>query len=218
MSICPKEEEPTVSCPRHYHKKKSNIFHLQETFIYQEASKKTSEKDSRFCKGILWVSTRTFYKVNTKEVNGNYFWQETNYYYQPIHTMIFTRFLLVQAGYNFPSWIIGYFIKIRFRHTKRIFTGKLSFKIAATIPQPLVQRISWFSAWDRSITALPILKTNNTINMEFSIVVRYNLNNFIGIGRDSRKHVASEKHEQTTRVDLYEMTNQLRYWPLQKTP
>lgn len=212
--ICPKGEEPTVSCLDTIIKKDQIFFTFKNIYLPGSEQKNVTEKDST--KGFVKYSmkfNKDFHKVNTKSKTAIIF--DKN---EPIITnYATTRFLPgisigAKAGYNyFPSlnnstsYFVGatvspyksyrYYWQAEFQNSFHNYTA------ASTSTDLLIQNAVGIDQLQRTTNTT----TNTTINMEIPVLVRYNLNNFIGVGAGIQGNInASEKQEQSTRIDLYE--------------
>ena len=212
--ICPKGEEPTVSCLDTIIKQKQIIFTFKNIYLPGSEQKNVHEKDST--KGFVKYSMKfgeDFHKVKTKSRTAIIF--DKN---EPIITnYATTRFLPgisigVKAGYNFYPDL----------------DKSTSYFVGATLSPFKSYRFYWQVEWenalnkynsdvtvvDQSITnangvrqlqRTAIATENKNINWEIPILIRYNINNYIGIGAgiQANVNVASEQN-QSIQTDLYE--------------
>lgn len=212
--VCPKDKIPTTSCLDTIIKQKQIIFTFKNIYLPGSEQKNVTEKDST--KGFVKYSmkfNKDFHKVNTKSKTAIIF--DKN---EPIITnYATTRFLPgisigAKAGYNyFPSlnnstsYFVGatvspyksyrYYWQAEFQNNFHNYTA------ASTSTDLLIQNAAGVDQLQRTTNTT----TNNTINMEIPVLMRYNLNNFIGVGAGIQGNInASEKQEQSTRIDLYE--------------
>jgi PKD repeat protein len=189
--ICPKGEEPTVSCLDTIIKQKQIIFTFKNIYLPGTEQKNVQEKDST--KGFVRYSMKfneDFHKVKTKSRTAIIF--DKN---EPIITnYATTRFLPgisigAKAGYNiYPD-----------------LEKSTSYFVGATISPFKSYRFYWQAEWVNALSQynseVNIVNTfdtnangtrrlirttttteNKNINWEVPVLIRYNINNYIGIG------------------------------------
>ncbi|MDR7208430.1 PKD domain-containing protein [Flavobacterium piscis] len=189
--ICPKDEEPTVSCLDTIIKQKQIIFTFKNIYLPGTEQKNVQEKDST--KGFVRYSMKfseDFHKVKTKSRTAIIF--DKN---EPIITnYATTRFLPgisigAKAGYNiYPD-----------------LDNSTSYFVGATISPFKSYRFYWQAEWvnalnkyDSNVTVVDEINTNangtrqltrtttatenKNVNWEVPLLIRYNINNYIGIG------------------------------------
>ena len=212
--ICPKDEEPTVSCLDTIIKQKQIIFTFKNIYLPGTEQKNVQEKDST--KGFVRYSMKfneDFHKVKTKSRTAIIF--DKN---EPIITnYAVTRFLPgisvgVKAGYNiYPD-----------------LEKSTSYFVGATISPFKSYRFYWQAEWVNALNQYnssanivdvfdtnangtrQLLRTtttteNKNINWEVPILIRYNINNYIGIGAgiQANINVSSEQH-QDIKIETFE--------------
>ena len=212
--ICPKDEEPTVSCLDTIIKQKQIIFTFKNIYLPGTEQKNVQEKDST--KGFVRYSMKfseDFHKVKTKSRTAIIF--DKN---EPIITnYAVTRFLPgisigAKAGYNiYPD-----------------LEKSTSYFVGATISPFKSYRFYWQAEWvnalnkyDSNVTVVDQTKTNangtrqllrtttatenKNINWEVPVLIRYNINNYIGIGAGIQVNinVLSEQH-QDIKIETFE--------------
>ena len=212
--ICPKDEEPTVSCLDTIIERKQIIFTFKNIYLPGTEQKNVQEKDST--KGFVRYSMKfneDFHKVKTKSKTAIIF--DKN---EPIITnYAVTRFLPgisvgVKAGYNiYPD-----------------LEKSTSYFVGATISPFKSYRLYWQAEWVNALNQYnssanivdvfdtnangtrQLLRTtttteNKNINWEIPILIRYNINNYIGIGAgiQANINVSSEQH-QDIKIETFE--------------
>ncbi|WP_417942893.1 PKD domain-containing protein [Flavobacterium sp. RS13.1] len=212
--ICPKGEEPTVSCLDTIITKKQIIFTFKNIYLPGTEQKNVQEKDST--KGFVRYSMKfseDFHKVKTKSRTSIIF--DKN---EPIITnYATTRFLPgisigAKAGYNFYPDL----------------DKSTSYFVGATISPYKAYRFYWQAEWVNALnqynSAVNVVNDFNTnangtrrlirtttatenknINWEVPVLIRYNINNYIGIGAgiQANINVASEQH-QDIKIETFE--------------
>jgi len=212
--ICPKDEEPTVSCLDTIIERKQIIFTFKNIYLPGTEQKNVQEKDST--KGFVRYSMKfneDFHKIKTKSRTAIIF--DKN---EPIITnYAVTRFLPgisvgVKAGYNvYPD-----------------LEKSTSYFVGATISPFKSYRFYWQAEWVNALNQYnssanivdvfdtnangtrQLLRTtttteNKNINWEVPILIRYNINNYIGIGAgiQANINVSSEQH-QDIKIETFE--------------
>ena len=212
--ICPKDEVPTVSCLDTIIKQKQIFFTFKNIYLPGSEQKNVTEKDST--KGFVKYSmkfNKDFHKVNTKSRTAIIF--DKN---EPIITnYATTRFLPgisigAKAGYNyFPKLerSTSYFVGVTVSPYKTFrsywqaeFQNSIhNYRTAIDSTDQIIQNTAGINQLVRTTKST----SNNTINMEIPLLLRYNLNNFIGIGAGIQGNITiSNKQKQTIIIDLYE--------------
>lgn len=214
-AICPKGEEPTTSCLDTIIKK--NQIHFTFKNIYLPGSTQKNVKETDSTKGFVKYSmkfNKDFHKVKTKSRTAIIF--DKN---EPILTnYATTRFspgisIGAKAGYNIYSkleksesyfvgatispfksyrlyWQAEFLNSLHLYDNKTITTDELSTGTNGT-PRQLKRTI--------------IASSNNNINWEVPLLIRYNINNFVGIGAGIQANInVSESLEQNRTVENYE--------------
>ncbi|TRX30076.1 PKD domain-containing protein [Flavobacterium franklandianum] len=212
--ICPKGEEPTTSCLDTIIKQKQIFFTFKNIYLPGSTQKNVKEKDST--KGFVKYSmkfNRDFHKTKTKSRTAIIF--DKN---EPIVTnYATTRFLPgisigVKAGYNYypdlensKSYFVGAtispFKSYRFYWQAELINSINKFNLGTTITTGFVTTNNGVRQPTRTTTTLSYSNFNN----EIPLLIRYNINNFIGIGAGVQANInASEKQEQYTKIEYLE--------------
>lgn len=211
--ICPKGEELTTSCLDTIIKQNQIIFTFKNIYLPGSNQKNVKEIDST--KGFVKYSlkfNKDFHKVKTKSRTAIIF--DKN---EPIITnYATTRFspgisIGAKAGYNiYPklenskSYFVGatispyksyrYYWQAEFVNNFNSYTGTTS------VSDKIIQSTGKLQL-ERTTTSS---ETQN-INWEIPVLIRYNINNYVGIGAGLQANInASEKTTQTTTIDVYE--------------
>jgi len=212
--ICPKGEEPTVSCLDTIIKQKQIIFIFKNIYLPGSEQKNVQEKDST--KGFVKYSMKfgeDFHKVKTKSRTAIIF--DKN---EPIITnYATTRFLPgisigVKAGYNFYPDL----------------DKSTSYFVGATLSPFKSYRFYWQVEWEnalnkynsdvnvseefntnangtRQLVRTTTATENKNINWEIPVLIRYNINNYIGVGAGIQANVnVYSEQNQTITIDTYE--------------
>ena len=217
--ICPKGEEPTVSCLDTIIKQKQIIFTFKNIYLPGTEQKNVKEKDST--KGFVKYSMKfgeDFHKVKTKSRTSIIF--DKN---EPIITnYATTRFLPgisigVKAGYNFypdldkstsyfVSATISPFKSYRFYWQVEWVNALNQYNSAVDIVNETRVNANGVRQLQRTTT----LTENKNINWEVPVLIRYNINNYIGIGAgiQANINVSSEQH-QNIKVETFEGEKEL---------
>ncbi|GAA3763061.1 PKD domain-containing protein [Flavobacterium ginsengiterrae] len=212
--ICPKGEEPTVSCLDTIIKQKQIIFTFKNIYLPGTEQKNVKEKDST--KGFVKYSMKfgeDFHKVKTRSRTSIIF--DKN---EPIITnYATTRFLPgisvgVKAGYNFypdldksTSYFLGAtlspFKSYRFYWQVEWENAFNQYNSAVKI----VDQINTNANGTRQLIRTTTSTENKNINWEVPVLIRYNINNYIGVGAgiQANINVSSEQH-QSIKTDTYE--------------
>jgi len=212
--ICPKGEEPTVSCLDTIIKQKQIIFTFKNIYLPGSEQKNVHEKDST--KGFVKYSMKfgeDFHKVKTKSRTAIIF--DKN---EPIITnYATTRFLPgisigAKAGYNFYSDL----------------DKSTSYFVGATLSPFKSYRFYWQVEWEnalnkydsevniseefntnangtRQLVRTTTATENKNVNWEIPVLIRYNINNYIGVGAGIQANVnVYSEQNQTITVDTFE--------------
>ncbi|WP_281634534.1 PKD domain-containing protein [Flavobacterium luteolum] len=212
--ICPKGEEPTVSCLDTIIKQKQIIFTFKNIYLPGSEQKNVKEKDST--KGFVKYSMKfgeDFHKVKTKSRTAIIF--DKN---EPIITnYATTRFLPgisigAKAGYNFYPDL----------------DKSTSYFVGATLSPFKSYRFYWQVEWEnalnkynsdvnvseefntnangtRQLVRTTTATENKNINWEIPVLIRYNINNYIGVGAGIQANVnVYSEQNQTITIDTYE--------------
>ncbi|MES2240222.1 MAG: PKD domain-containing protein [Bacteroidota bacterium] len=212
--ICPKGEIPTVSCLDTIIKQNQIFFTFKNIYLPGSEQKNVKEKDST--KGFVKYSLKfseDFHKVNTKSRTAIIF--DKN---EPIITnYATTRFLPgisigAKAGYNFypnlnksRSYFAGAtispFKSYRFYWQAELINNLHDYNSATTI----TNGFSTTSNGVRQATRTTSTTSYTNINNEIPLLIRYNINNVIGIGAGVQANInASQKQEQRSKIDYFE--------------
>jgi hypothetical protein len=210
--ICPKGEEPTASCLDTIIKKNQIFFTFKNIYLPGSTQKNVKEIDST--KGFVKYSMRfnkDFHKVNTKSRTTIIF--DKN---EPIITnYATTRFspgisIGAKAGYNlYPnlekskSYFVGAtispFKSYRYYWQAEFVNSFHSYNNATLVVDQLIQTTGKLQL-QRTTTS----EENSNINWEIPVLMRYNINNYIGIGAGLQANInVSEKATQSTTIDIY---------------
>jgi hypothetical protein len=212
--ICPKDEIPTTSCLDTIIKQKQIIFTFKNIYLPGSEQKNVKEKDST--KGFVKYSmkfNKDFHKVNTRSRTSIIFDKNT-----PIITnYATTRFLPgisigAKAGYNFypnldksTSYFVGATISpyksYRFYWQAELINNKNNYSTAATITNSIATSANGVRQAVRTTSMLSYSNFNN----EIPLLIRYNINNYVGIGAGVQANInASQKEESYTKIETFE--------------
>jgi PKD repeat protein len=203
--ICPKDEEPTTSCLDTIIKPKQIIFTFKNIYLPGTEQKNVTEKDST--KGFVRYSMKfneDFHKIKTKSRTSIIF--DKN---EPIITnYAVTRFLPgisigAKAGYNFypdleksTSYFVGAtispFKSYRF-YWQAEWVNALN---QYTSDVNVVEQINTNANGGRQLQRITTSTMNKNINWEIPVLIRYNINNYIGIGAgiQANLNISSEQN------------------------
>ena len=215
--ICPKDEVPTVSCLDTIIKKNQIFFTFKNIYLPGSEQKNVHEKDST--KGFVKYSMKfaeDFHKVKTRSRTAIIF--DKN---EPIITnYATTRFLPgislgAKAGYNvYPdlekstSYFVGAtispFKSYRFYWQAEWLNGINKYESAATVVDQNVVNPNGVKQFQRTTTTTE----NKSVNWEIPILIRYNINNYIGVGAGVQANF-DVSSEQTTskKIESFEGGN-----------
>ncbi|MEN2414309.1 PKD domain-containing protein [Flavobacterium mesophilum] len=212
--ICPKGEEPTVSCLDTIIKQKQIIFTFKNIYLPGSEQKNVQEKDST--KGFVKYSMKfaeDFHKVKTKSRTAIIF--DKN---EPIITnYATTRFLPgisigAKAGYNiYPdldkstSYFVGAtispFKSYRFYWQAEWLNALNQYNSDVTVVDEFLTNANGTRQLQHTTTTIE----NKNINWEVPVLIRYNINNYIGVGAGVQFNVnVSSEQNQSIQTDLYE--------------
>lgn len=215
--ICPKDEIPTTSCLDTIIKQKQIFFTFKNIYLPGSNQKNVKEKDST--QGFVRYSmkfSKDFHKVKTKSKTAIIF--DKN---EPIITnYATTRFLPgisigAKAGYNiYPdlekatSYFVGAtlspFKSYRFYWQVEWLNALNKYESGISITDNFVGNANGIKQLQRKTTSTE----NKSINWEIPILIRYNINNYIGIGAGIQANVnVSEEHNQTIKIETFEGTD-----------
>ena len=215
--ICPKDEVPTVSCLDTIIKKNQIFFTFKNIYLPGSEQKNVHEKDST--KGFVKYSMKfaeDFHKVKTRSRTAIIF--DKN---EPIITnYATTRFLPgisigAKAGYNvYPdlekstSYFVGAtispFKSYRFYWQAEWLNGINKYESAATVVDQNVVNPNGVKQFQRTTTTTE----NKSVNWEIPVLIRYNINNYIGVGAGVQANF-DVSSEQTTskKIESFEGGN-----------
>jgi hypothetical protein len=212
--ICPKGQEPTTSCLDTIIKQKQIFFTFKNIYLPGSEQKNVKEKDST--KGFVKYSmkfNKDFHKVNTKSRTAIIF--DKN---KPIITnYATTRFspgisIGVKSGYNYypslnnsKSYFLGAtispFKSYRYYWQAEFVNSLNSYNSATTTEDTFTQNANGVRQLQRTTTTT----SNQNINWEIPVLMRYNINNFIGIGAGLQANIdVTAKQDQQQTIDTYE--------------
>ncbi|HTG67126.1 MAG TPA: PKD domain-containing protein [Flavobacterium sp.] len=212
--ICPKDEIPTTSCLDTIIKQNQIFFTFKNIYLPGSEQKNVKEKDST--KGFVKYSlkfNKDFHKVNTRSRTAIIF--DKN---EPIITnYATTRFLPgisigAKAGYNYylnldksRSYFVGATISpyktYRLYWQAELINSVHDFNSATSITNGFTTTANGV----RQATRTSKTTSYSNFNNEIPLLLRYNINNFIGIGAGVQANInASEKQEQHSRIDYFE--------------
>lgn len=212
--ICPKDEVPTVSCLDTIIKQKQIFFTFKNIYLPGSEQKNVHEKDST--KGFVKYSmkfNKDFHKVKTRTRTAIIF--DKN---EPIITnYATTRFLPgisigAKAGYNlYPnldnstSYFVGAtispFKSYRFYWQVEWLNSINKYDIAANVIDGIVISPNGLKQRQRTTTSTE----NKSVNWEVPILIRYNINNYIGVGAGLQANFnISEERNQTIKIETFE--------------
>ncbi|AWG20564.1 PKD domain-containing protein [Flavobacterium faecale] len=212
--ICPKDIVPTYSCLDTIIKQKQIHFTFKNIYLPGSTQKNVREKDST--KGFVKYSmkfNKDFHKTTTKSRTAIIF--DKN---DPILTnYATTRFspgisIGAKAGYNYypdlkkaTSYFYGAtispFKSYRFYWQVELLNSFTNYESESSINDEIIRNAATIDQLQRTTTT----STNNTVNLEIPVLIRYNINNFVGIGAGLQVNGnLSEKQQLTSTIDLYE--------------
>ena len=212
--ICPKGEEPTVSCLDTIIKQKQIIFTFKNIYLPGTEQKNVQEKDST--KGFVKYSMKfgeDFHKVKTKSRTSIIF--DKN---EPIITnYATTRFspgisIGAKAGYNvYPdlekstSYFVGAtispFKSYRFYWQAEWINAINKYESAATVIDESVVNPNGVKQFQRTTTTTE----NKNVNWEIPVLIRYNINTYIGVGAGIQANFdVSSEENQTRKIETFE--------------
>ncbi|WP_029271592.1 PKD domain-containing protein [Flavobacterium sp. KJJ] len=212
--ICPKGEEPTVSCLDTIIKQKQIFFTFKNIYLPGSEQKNVQEKDST--KGFVKYSMKfaeDFHKVKTKSRTTIIF--DKN---EPIITnYATTRFLPgisigAKAGYNFypdleksTSYFVGAtispFKSYRFYWQAEWVNALNKYESAATVVDGSVVSPNGVKQFQRTTTTTE----NKNVNWEIPVLIRYNINNYIGVGAGIQANFdVSSEQNLTRKIETFE--------------
>ncbi|MCV9928060.1 PKD domain-containing protein [Flavobacterium sp. LS1R49] len=212
--ICPKDEIPTTSCLDTIIKQKQIFFTFKNIYLPGSEQKNVKEKDST--KGFVKYSMKfgdDFHKVKTRSRTSIIF--DKN---EPIITnYATTRFLPgisigAKAGYNlYPdldkstSYFVGAtispFKSYRFYWQAEWLNAINKYENGVTTSDQIVVGANGVKQLQRTTTGTE----NKNINWEVPVLIRYNINNYIGIGAGLQANInVSEEQNQTVKIENFE--------------
>jgi PKD repeat protein len=212
--ICPKGEEPTVSCLDTIIKKKQIFFTFKNIYLPGSEQKNVHEKDST--KGFVKYSMKfaeDFHKVKTRSRTAIIF--DKN---EPIITnYATTRFLPgisigAKAGYNlYPdldnstSYFVGAtispFKSYRFYWQAEWVNSINKYDSASNVIDEVVVNPNGVKQRQRTTTSTE----NKSVNWEVPVLIRYNINNYIGVGAGVQANFnVSQEQTQNIKIESFE--------------
>ncbi|MCD0474390.1 PKD domain-containing protein [Flavobacterium sp. EDS] len=212
--ICPKDEIPTTSCLDTIIKKNQIFFTFKNIYLPGSEQKNVKEKDST--KGFVKYSMKfgdDFHKVKTRSRTAIIF--DKN---EPIITnYATTRFLPgisigAKAGYNlYPdldkstSYFVGAtispFKSYRFYWQVEWLNAINKYESGTTIREGIGINPNGMKQFQRITNSTE----NKNINWEVPILIRYNINNYIGVGAGLQANInVSEEQNQTIKTESFE--------------
>ncbi|MEP6928488.1 MAG: PKD domain-containing protein [Flavobacterium sp.] len=212
--ICPKGEEPTVSCLDTIIKQKQIFFTFKNIYLPGSEQKNVQEKDST--KGFVKYSmkfNKDFHKVKTRSRTAIIF--DKN---EPIITnYATTRFLPgisvgVKAGYNlYPdldnstSYFVGAtlspFKSYRFYWQAEWVNSINKYDSASNVIDEVVVNPNGVKQRQRTTTSTE----NKSVNWEVPVLIRYNINNYIGVGAGLQANFnVSQEQTQNIKIESFE--------------
>ena len=214
--ICPKDEEVTYSCLDTIIKKNQIHFTFKNIFLPGTAQKNVTEKDST--KGFVKYSmkfAKDFHKTKTKSRTSIFF--DKN---EPIVTnFATTRFspgfsIGVKSGYNYypkldnaKSYFVGATLSpyksYRWYWQVESVNQFLKYNPKSTFKEDIINGTNG----QKQLQTTNVTSSNQTVNFEIPVLIRYNINNYIGLGAGLQANInISEKIEEEKTVVLYENT------------
>ena len=212
--ICPKGEVPTTSCLDTIIKQNQIFFTFKNIYLPGSNQKNVAAIDST--KGFVKYSMKfnnDFHKTKTKSRTAIIF--DKN---EPIITnYATTRFLPgisigAKAGYNlYPnlenskSYFVGAtispFKSYRYYWQAEFVNSIHTFDNSSSVTDAFITSPNGVRQLQRTTTA----SNNSNINCEIPALIRYNINNYIGIGAGLQANInISEQQEQSQKVETYE--------------
>ena len=212
--ICPKDEIPTTSCLDTIIKKNQIFFTFKNIYLPGSEQKNVHEKDST--KGFVKYSMKfgeDFHKVKTRSRTAIIF--DKN---EPIITnYATTRFLPgisigAKAGYNlYPdlekstSYFVGAtispFKSYRFYWQAEWINALNKYESGLTVIDQTVAGANGVKQLQRTTTTTE----NKNINWEIPVLIRYNLNNYIGVGAGIQANFdISSEQNQIQKIENFE--------------
>jgi PKD domain len=214
--ICPKNENVSYSCLDTIINKNQIHFVFKNIYLPGSNQKNVTEKDST--KGFVKYSmkfAKDFHKVNTKSKTAIIF--DKN---EPIITnYATTRFssgisIGVKTGYSYFPKLDNpksYFLATTFSPYKsyRLYwqaefsNSFTSYQNGTTVEENQIQTTTGFLRLERYTKS----SSNKNINWEVPVLIRYNVNNYIGIGAGLQANInVSEKEELNIKTERFEST------------
>ena len=212
--ICPKDEVPTTSCLDTIVKKNQIFFTFKNIYLPGSEQKNVKEKDST--KGFVKYSMKfneDFHKIKTRSRTAIIF--DKN---EPIITnYATTRFLPgisigAKAGYNlYPSlensksYFVGAtispFKSYRYYWQAEFINSLQTYDNSTVIKEEILDKGNGVRQLQRST----INSSNDNVNWEIPVLIRYNINNYIGIGAGLQANInVSEKQNQDLKIETFE--------------
>ena len=226
--ICPKDEVVTYSCLDTIIKKTQIHFTFKNIYLPGTAQKNVMEKDST--KGFVKYSmkfAKDFHKTKTKSRTSIFF--DKN---EPIITnFATTRFspgfsVGAKSGYNYypkldnaKSYFLGATLS-PYKSYRWYWQVESINQFLQYNPKTIAfeEQITGFNGV-KQLQTTQITASNQTVNLEVPILIRYNINNYIGVGAGLQANFnISEKVEEEKLVELYENSTKFFKVKSVKTP
>jgi hypothetical protein len=214
--ICPKGEKPTTSCLDTIIRKSQIFFTFKNIYLPGSNQKNVKEKDST--KGFVKYSMKfneDFHKTKTRSRTAIIF--DKN---EPIITnYATTRFLPgisigIKTGYNlYPklensrSYFVGAtvspFKSYRYYWQAEFVNSKNTYDDAISTLDEIVANANGVKQLQRTTNST----LNTNINWEIPVLIRYNINNYFGVGAGMQANLnISSKQEQNLKIETFEGT------------
>jgi PKD repeat protein len=216
--ICPKDEVVTYSCLDTIIKKNQIHFTFKNIYLPGSNQKNVTEKDST--KGFVKYTMKfgkDFHKTKTKSRTSIFF--DKN---EPIVTNYATTRFLPGLSYGFKS---GYNYYPKLGNAKSYFVGAtlspfkaykwywqvesvsqlLTYNPETTITESFVDASGTVPNGIKQLQIREVKSSVRSINIEIPVLMRYNINNYIGIGAGLQANInASNKTNYEAKIQTYE--------------
>lgn len=212
--ICPKDEEVIYSCLDTIIKQNQIHFTFKNIYLPGTNQKNVTEKDST--KGFVKYTmkfAKDFHKTKTKSRTAIFF--DKN---EPIITnFATTRFLPgisigIKSGYNyFPklenakSYFAGFTVSpyksYRWYWQIESVNQLLTYTPKSIVNEELITGFNGVKQLQRTSNSF----SNKNVNLEIPVLIRYNINNYLGIGAGIQANInAYQASDVNSKVELYE--------------